>query len=229
MSEYNYCEEIKTKYKVDEFNSKTLSYRINGFIKACNMNLENSVCNKDISTHRLEYDKLEYVNNENNKIQYTINLTKNTSDDAKVSLVGKYDDLSFSFINYIDEDEHYNKIRELPFRLSLTNEFDGFKYDLEINTISKYRTKFIIRKGKEEMLIPYIISFQANILDFSLVLKLIKSFVINPDLVFTSYSDVMNKKNPTITCSDLGKGIVEDESLNEPVKGIKKIIRSLFK
>ena len=41
--------------------------------------------------------------------------------------------------------------------------------------------------------------------------------------------DVMDKKNPTLTCGDLGKGIIEDDSLDEPVTGVKKIIRSLFK
>ena len=230
MNEYNYCEEIRTKYKVDELYSKTLDYRINGFLKACNMNLENSLCKKDISTHRLEYNKLEYFNKDNSEIQYSVKLTKNTGDDeTRLTISGNYGDLKLSFSNYIDDDKNYDKISELPFNISLSKVVDNFKYDLEIVTLSKSRTKFIVRKGNEKMIVPYIITFQANVLDFSIILKLVKGFVINPELVFASYKDVMEKKNPTLTCSDLGKGIVEDESLNEPVKGVRRVIRSLFK
>ena len=230
MNEYDYCEEIKTQYKVEELNSKTLTYRINGFLKACNMNLENSLCKKDIRTHRLEYDTLEYVNKDDSEIKYSVILTKNTNDDkSRMSLSGNYGDLKLSFSNYIDDDKNYDKISEIPFKVSLSKVVDIFKYDLEISTVSKTRTKFIIRKGNDKMIVPYIITFQANVLDFSIILKIIKGFVINPELVFDSYSDVMNKKNPTLTCNDLSKGMVEDESLDEPVKGIRRVVRSLFK
>lgn len=225
MDEYDYCEDIRVKYKVAELNSKTLKYRINGFLKACNMNLENSICTKDISDF-----KLEYVNKNNQEEQYNINFYLSYNDKGNnVTMSGDYNDLNFRYINYYDNDKNYNKINEIPFYIDLKKEYEDFKYELEVITLNKSRTRFIIRKSNDKMLLPYIIMFQANVLDFSIILKLVKAFVSHPELVFKSYKDVMDKKNPTLTCGDLGKGIIEDDSLDEPVTGVKKIIRSLFK
>lgn len=225
MDEYDYCEDIRVQYKVAELNSKTLKYRINGFLKACNMNLENSTCTKDIGDF-----KIEYINKNNQEEQYNINFYFGSNDKGNnITISGNYNDLNFRFTNYYDGDKNYGKINELPFYISLKNRYQDFKYDMEVATHNKSRTKFIIRKYTDKMLVPYIITFQANVLDFSIILKLVKAFVSNPELVFTSYSDVMDKKNPTLTCGDLNKGIIEDESLDEPVTGVKRIIRSLFK
>lgn len=230
MEEYNFSEEIKDKYKVNVLNSKTLSYRINGFIKACNMDLGNSMCSKEITTHRLEYAKLEYNNQDNSDINYNIRFFMDNNENGNyVSLNGNYNGIKLEFTNYIDDDNNYEKIYELPFKVSLKTKKDNFEYDLEIATLSKLNNKFILRKNNEKMLVPYIITFKANILDFGIILRLIKSFVNDPEQLFNEYNSIFNQKECIFNNKDITKSIVKDDSLEEPVKGLKKIIRRLFK
>lgn len=230
MEEYDFTEEIKDKYKVEELNSKTLDYRINGFIKACNMDLSKSVCSKEITTHHLEYSKLEYNNQDNTDNNYSVKFFKDTNDKGNyISISGNYNDLDFRFINYVDNDNNYNKIYELPFSVLLKKEKDIFNYDLEIVTLSKYNTKFILRKNNEKMLIPSIITFKANILDFGIILRLIKSFVNDPEQIFDEYNKTFKQKECTFNNKDITKSIIKDDTLEEPVKGLKKVIRNLFK
>jgi hypothetical protein len=143
--------------------------------------------------------------------------------------MGNYNDIEVSFTNFTDKDKNYNKINELPFRLSIVKNFNDYIYTMDIVTIANPKVKFIIRKNSEKMMLPLVISFYANILDFSLILKLVKSFVVNPELVHTNYSEIIKQKSTGFTNGDLIKGITNDESLDEPVKGFKKLIRSLFK
>ena len=60
MEEYNYCEELREKYNIVELDSKTLDYHINGFINACNMDLSNSPCTKEIGGMFLPYINKQY-------------------------------------------------------------------------------------------------------------------------------------------------------------------------
>ncbi len=228
MNEYNFVNDIKSKYRIDELESKTLEYRINGFIKACDMDLEKGVLSKDFS-----HSNIEYVYTKNEEIEKPFDLkffrSNNEKEGSSLTLMGNYNDIEVSFTNFTNKDKNYNKINELPFRLSIVKNFNDYIYTMDIVTIANPKVKFIIRKNSEKMMLPLVISFYANILDFSLILKLVKSFVVNPELVHTNYSEIIKQKSTGFTNGDLIKGITNDESLDEPVKGFKKLIRSLFK
>lgn len=225
MNEYNFVNEIKNKYKVEELDSKTLEYRINGFIKACGMNLENGNITKDISSN-----KLEYANIKNDEENYSINFYRSFSDEFGngFNFLGNYHDLEVSFINYYEKDRK-DKITSLPFKVSIDKNYNEYSYTLDITGVFKNRVKFILSKDREKVMLPNVISFYANVCDFGMILNLVKSFVSNPETVFNIYNQIIKKRSTGFTNGDLNKGITKDDSLNEPVEGIKKYIRTLFK
>ncbi len=227
MSDYNFVEEIKNRYKVDELNSNTLTYRINSFISACNMNLENSVLSKDISATNLEYANLTSEDGKAFDLKFFRNYKE--KEGRYFTLMGNYGDLDVLFTNYYDKDKNYSKINELPFKISLKKKYNNFDYSMDIVMESKPRVKFAIRKNSDKMMLPYVISFPANVLDFGLILKMVKSFVNDPESLLSTYDKCLKQKGTSLTNGDLIKGITNDESLDEPVKGFKKVIRSLFK
>ena len=103
-------------------------------------------------------------------------------------------------------------------------------YGLNIETIDRLRTKFVIHKTRElksNFLYDEVV-FYANVLDFSTILKLVKSFVYNPVLVFNTYSEINEKYKTVLKTSDLNKGIMQDENLDKPVNGIRKKIKSII-
>ena len=217
MSDYNFVESIKNEFKVDELNSNTLTYRINNFIKACNMNLSDGIISKENSS---------LINIKSDDYDLKFFKDSNEQEGNSFVLIGNYDDIEVSFTNFYDNDKKVNKINELPFRLSLVKNYNDIIYTMDINTTTYPTVKFTIGRNKE---LPQVISFQANILDFSIILKLVKSFTTNPEFVYDTYNNIINQKNIILTNGDLNKGIIKDDSLDEPVKGFKKIIRRLFK
>lgn len=225
MNEYNFVNEIKNRYKVEELDSKTLEYRINSFIKACGINLENGIITKDISSN-----KLEYANIKCNEENYSINFYRTFSYElgSGFTLLGEYQDLELSFINYYKKDKNKKKINNLPFKISVDKKIDDCSYTLDI-TGNKNRVKFIISMNKAKSMLPSVISFYANVLDFGVILRLVNAFVTNPELVIDSYSEVIKKNSACFTNTDLYKGVSQDNSLDEPVEGIKKFVRTLFK
>ena len=227
MSDYNFVEEIKNKYRVNELNSNTLAYRINGFISACNMNLENSILFKDVSSNNLEYANLKSEDGKTFDLKFFRNCKQ--KEGKYFTLMGNYEDLEVIFTNYYDKDKNYNKINELPFKISLKKEFNDFEYSMDIVMESKPRVKCAIRKNSDKMMLPQVISFPANVFDFGLILKIVKSFVNDPESLLSTYDNCLKQKGTSLTNGDLIKGISNDEKLEEPVKGIKKLVRSLFK
>lgn len=223
MAEYNFCEEIRDKYQVEELNSKTLEYRINGFIYACNMDLANSECVKYVSPNRTQFI------NKRNDDKYDIHFTRLCDREKGNSfvLLGKYGKLNILFINYFAEDKRKGRINEIPFCVSLGTMYNNLAYQLDMNTISKSRVKLVLKKIKEGEMIPNIINFEVNINDFSKVLKLVKSFVNNPELVFVAYREILNRKNVVFTNRELDVGLVVDEKLDKPTSKTQKILRKL--
>ena len=91
MGEYSYCGEIREKYAINDLDSKTLTYRIDGFIKACNMNLEDCYFTKEISSFRMPYIN---IHNDNAGLNYDVNFAYNYDHDMgkNYSLFGKYNE-----------------------------------------------------------------------------------------------------------------------------------------
>ena len=209
------------------FNNKTFEYRINGFARACNMHNIEVLRNSGVLFNtKKKNDDIKY---------YIVASTGGKSEKGYgVTLSGYYGDLSFTFTNYRNLNKDIiridRKILELPFSISLFKNIDKDIYHLEIETINGMETKFTITKSRDlkNKILSSKVSFYANVLDFSKILKLVKSFVYNPILVFNTYNEVINSKKITITNSDLNKAILQDENLDKPVSKIKKKIKNII-
>ena len=226
MEEYNFVDEIKKEFNVGELESATLKYRINGFIYACNMNLEDSICVKRISPTRLPYINKK----KEEETSYDINFTlgRDREKGRSTILLGKYGDLNVYFVNYYDQDKRKDRVNEIPFQIVVAKMYHDYAYQIDIQTVSNSQVKFIIKKSKESEMLPGIVSFLANITDFSKVLKLVKSFVHNPELVFVAYDNVVNSKDIVFTTRDLNVALVKDEKLDKPTSKTGKILKKLL-
>ncbi len=202
------------------FDNKTLIYRINGFAHACKMDdvkvIENS----------------EMIFNMTNPIYYiTTSTVDNDSRGQGITINGCYDDLFFSFTNFYKERKNLNrKIMELPFSIDLVKKIGEDTYELQVETINGMETRFNITKLQEyrDRTISTNTTFYANVREFGSVLKLVKSFVYNPVLVWIIYNEVINKKKIVLTGSDLQKGCMQDERLDKPICKTQKILKKII-
>lgn len=214
----------------DAFNNKTLRYRINGFAYACNM--------RDIGITRragVLFNGSGLNNYRNNKVinEHSYFISTSESSDKKVksvSLSGQYNDLSFSFVNYYDHEKKLDrKIVDLPFSISLEKKVDDYTYQFDVKTDNGDRVKFIFTKYKEDKnrTLRDEVAFYANVLDFSKILKIVKSFVYNPQLVFNTYNEIMQQQHIVFTNNMLDKMVMQDANLDKPMGKIKKKIKSI--
>ena len=217
------------------FNNKTLKYRINGFAHACKMDdidvTSNIVVNGSDNFGVLFSSKKNKKNNDCPDYYITVSTNKGDYRGKAIDLNGYYDDLNFSFINYHNFKDNLNrKICEIPFCINLTKTIDKDTYILHTETINGMETKFSITKSREykDKTITSNMTFYANVLDFSQILKLVKSFVYNPKLVFTTYNEVINSKKIVLNNNDINRGIMQDKSLDKPIGKIKKKIKSII-
>ena len=228
MSEYNLYEELKKKINVEDLNSKTLSYRINGFVYACNMKLEDAGWFKCFTQN-----KKPYINkHEDNKdVKYSINfgLSYDNQKGKFCAIIGKYNDLEVYFINYYDEDKKKDRINEIPFHISIKKGNNNSFYKLSINTMSRSSVYFDLEKKSEKERFPNCLNFVAKNKDFSRILKLIKSFVDNPEIVFIAYNDVMSGKDIHFTKREMNAAIMEDKKLDKPTSKSAKILKKTNK
>lgn len=233
MSKYSFykemCDEFSTIEKID---SKTLEYRFDMFLLACTNDLtvlENSKpvqCTGD--------NGLPYVNKSknNDEEKYNINfcLNYNHTRGKSVVLMGMYNSLNLMFINYCDSDKRKNEINELPFHIKLGETFDDVHYEMEIKGEPKEHTKFILKKYHNDTEYFNSLVFYANIVEFGDILKLVNSFVKDPKTIYERYNKTIDNKKIMITYNDLKNNFISSEdTLCEPVKGLKKITKKLFK
>ena len=226
------------------FNNKTLRYRINGFAHACKMDdvevIKNIAVNKPFWLESGPYEE-HTVNSgvifstKGKKTcegpNYFIAVNKNDKGDfgKNITITGHYDDLNFSFVNYFDSKKLDKKVCELPFKISLAKLVGNDNFVLNIETVNGIETKITFSKYREhkKRTISYTRSFYVNILDFSNVLKLVKAFVYNPNLVFDIYNEVIDNKKIVFTGSDFKKAVMQDEKLDKPVNKVKKLVKNI--
>ena len=221
MGEYNFCDEIKERYHIEELDSETLRYRINGFVNACKMNLDGCISAKGISITRTPYISIE---NDEDGLVYDIKYFRNYKHRNGKSCVlsGKYNDIDFVFTNYFNRDRNKNRINEIPFSISLSNDYDGTGYFIGMVTTIDTMVQFIIMRFNEKQTDKIV--FYSSIDDFSSVLKIVRLFVENPEKVFNIYRDIMNEKEVIFTRGELNKALSDADELDKPkVKTRKKI------
>ena len=226
MGEYSFCNELKEEYKIEELNSETLKYRIDGFIHACDMDLSDSPCSKEISKTRMPY-----INKHSTKedMNYSINFIRSYDKENGNGfvLLGKYNDLNIYFVNYFDKDKKRIVLMR-SFHITIDKKYEDLLYQLDIKTTSNLRTKFVIKKNVKPDMLPSIVSFQSIFSDFGQILILVESFVYNPDITFNV---VLNEKinSRVLSSKYLNDPLVVDEKLDKPVNGIRKIIKKNIK
>ena len=228
MEEYDFCKEIMNIYKVEELNSETLKYRINKFIYACGMDLTDSIWSEDISKTNLPYVCKKKSDGD---ITYNINFARDYDREKGKNfiLIGQYNELKLMLVNYFEKDKRKDIVNEIPFHILLSKEYMEATYQLEIKNIHNLRAKFILKKNKANDMLPSIVAFQSNVVDFGKILKLVKSFVYNPDLVFKVYDEKLNSKEIVFTNKDLDAALVVDDKLDKPMTGIQKIFKKIRK
>ncbi len=203
----------------DIFDNKTMRYRINGFARACNMN--------DL----LISGNSKILRSNNNDYFIALNVLGNKGENS-VTLSGDYKDFHFSFINYYDinkSNQLDRSIIDLPFSITIIKTVDQETYKLEINTIEKKTTEFKITKSREfkHRSLYNDFTFVAPVMDFSEILKLIKSFIFNPVYVFNTYNEIRENYRVIYTNHDFNKPIIQDERLDKPMSKIHKLIKRL--
>ena len=226
------------------FNNKTLTYRINGFAKACGMN------NLKTDVKRLSNSVLFYRNENKGNTQedpsYYIALNPTTKDEG-LSISGYYGNINFVFDNYFNEDMDLDSdVLDLPYSISIYKTFDNKEKVMTPETVL-YSTKdseklsvryytfhltiekldnvtiFVIEKyqeGKSNTLFSKI-AFCNDNTEFSETLKLIKAFIYNPELVYITYGEVMKNKIVSFTNDEIDSAIMQDYSLDKPVVKVK--------
>ena len=228
MQDFSFFNEMSEEFAaIEKIDSETLKYRFDKFVCACDMELNDSKPVKCTGDNGLPYINKSKKNDEK---EYNINFALNYDHKRGKSIVlmGKYNDLNLMFVNYCDTDTNKDRINEIPFFIKLGKVYNGSSYVLEIQSEYKSRVRFILRKDNEKMMIPRAIVFHSNVLYFGKIQKLVKSFVNNPEYPYKKYNDVCEKKDTVFSNADLNAGLLEDNTLDEPVKGVKKLIRSLF-
>lgn len=220
MGEFNFSKVLGACSYYDELNSKTLEYRINGFIYACNFNLDSDKCDKKrFLLDNMYYNGLVFNPEEDEECDFVIKRKYDVKNGDYFYMVGHSKDLNFVFNNYYGKKHIDNRVLDIPFDITLDKQFNDIVYQIIIETNSGINTKFIIIKENSEKL-----CFYANILDFSKVLNIVKSFVINPEIVYTTYNEIKNNKRIDFSNTELNEVINKDEKLEKPAgKFVKKL------
>lgn len=228
MEKFDLCCDLKDVMSVSELDSNTITYRINNFIYACNINIEDgvykSIVNGDAyKTARKELDNEDYIT-----VSFLNNDTR--KDNKSFILEGKVNDLTFAFINNYDSNVMKEDVKELPFNISITKNYNECEYSLKMESVDKIKVTFkISRKHNKNPELNSQQSFHANILDFSKILRIVKAFNDNPQRLFKASEDIFyNEIAARFTNTQINKLGVRDKELDKPLSKIKKKIKFLL-
>jgi hypothetical protein len=213
----NFYEEIKNIFD-DDLDRKTLEYRINCFIHACDIDLTESNWEKIISEIGIPYIN---KTGSNHNISFAKTLDRRRGKNAV--LIGKYRNLDFCFINYFGWDNKKRQIIEYPYSISLAKYIKEKAYCLKIDAIDTNEIKVNVIESSKDGTIKQEIEFSSKYIEFNKVLKFIKGFVNNPELIFDTYDRETNNDFMNI----LNKVSIEDDELNKPEGMLKKLFKKL--
>ena len=205
MGKFDLCNDLKDVISVIELYSNTISYRINNFLYACNINMEDGVNKSIVNSDAYKMARKELDNNNYIEISFLNNDSKN--DNKSFILEGKVNDLAFSFINNYDVSVMKEAVKELPFNINITKYYNDFEYNLKMESVDKKRVFFRIhRKHINNNMLNSQQAFYANILDFSKILRTIKSFNNNPWAFYKTSEDILyNEIDARFTNTQINK------------------------
>ena len=231
MEEFNFSKNLNTMLKMTELDSVTLAYCINGFMYACNVDTDNAIYKDVITRDDYKSATLTWNNDEDNHVRLSFSKILDKKDSTFLAINGEYKGLKFDYLNNYDNEILGKNVKYLPFVIKLVKEHEGFLYDMKMELIDKRRVVFNLkRKSNSNRILSYHRCFYANILEFSKILRIVKAFNDDPEMLFDTCNDIfINEVKPSLTNNQINKLGSKDDKLNEPVSSkIKKKIKLLL-
>lgn len=212
------------------FNNKTLKYRINGFAKACRIEVP-------IDTDKGNQTCLFYKGKDKDE-KYFIAIG-GSPDGIKLS--GYYGDLNFTFVNYYNKQDDLDaNIVDLPFDIVLFKTFrkgdetieDSLNYahntDGKVLNIDNlvYRLTIsgrdcicvTVEESREDRSKTFLhtTTFYTDNKDFSDILKLIKLFIVSHELLLLNIDKIMRTRVNVFSDEEFDTLLMEDNRLDKP-------------
>ena len=226
MIKINSCDDIRKLLSEKEFDSEIIKNRMECFLKSCSINIDDeSKCNDK----KCDIEYVDYYNElgtTSSSVQYNRN----------ISINGEYDDLKFVFTLTYNIDTTKNEIRNIPFMIHLNKNYDDSIYCLKMESIDFYngrnnrRVVFnIYKKSRNNFKLVIHRCFYSNISDFDKVLRIVKSFVNNPESVFKICNDIMIRDMKSkFTNNDIKKFSIKEDNSSKLLIKLKKKVKLLI-
>lgn len=210
-------------------NNKTLKYRIDGFAKACRIEVP-------IDTDKGDQTCLYYETKDKEKIFIALG---GNSDGIKLS--GYYGDLNFTFVNYYNEqDDLDTEIVDLPFDIVLSKTYrkgdktiedplnyahntdgkpltiDNLVYRLTIS--GRNRICVTVEESREDRSKTFVHStkFYTDYKEFNDILKLIKLFIVSHELLLLNIDKIMRTRVNEFSNEEFDTLLMDDNRLDKP-------------
>ena len=219
MEEFSFGKLFSEEMHIKELGSITMEYRVNSFLKACNLLLNDKEYDKILKQYEHTYTRgLIYNLGKENQISiYAVKQQDDKYGDY-IHINGKTKNMVFSFDNYYEERKIDKRILELPYKMDIVKEYNNSIYEIKINAM--YNGEFIFDITKDDNTI----SFYINPIELHKMLKIINSFVNNPEVVYNTYNEIMYNKKFIFSSSDLNKGSINGIEFEKPkYKLVKKV------
>ena len=217
MEEFDFGKVFSEEMHIKEISSKTLRYRINNFLKACNVDLSDKEYEKVLKQYEHVFTRGLIYNfgNEDQLSIYAVKQQDNKLGDY-IHMYGRSKEFSFSFDNYYENKNLDKKIVDVPFNIII--KFNNVDYGLRMETVFHKEVAFMVTKKLQS------ISFYSSPVDFEQVLEVISAFVYNPEEVFKIYNSIYNQKRIEFSNAELNIGATNGE---EFVKPSKKYVKNM--
>ena len=191
MGDFNLREDIQSALRISELSSVTLSYYVNGFAKAMNMNLSGGSY-EDIYNR----GRYNFARKESGDGSYSISIRKIQFDTEKccsqLQICGMYYGFNIDYSVLYNERINKDRILELPFSISITSHDEKYSFmaERQKGQRQKGRGVTIALRGEAENG-PCQFGFYVKISDFSIILEAIHSFVSSPASFFGQYYNIV--------------------------------------
>lgn len=217
MEEFDFSKIFSEEMHIKEINSKTLGYRINSFLKACNIDLKDKEYDKILKQYEHVFTR-GLVYNYGETDQFTIYAVKQQDqrNGDYVHMYGYNKEFSFAFDNYYENRKLDKKIVDIPFNILI--KFNNINYGLRMETVFHKAVSFMVTKDIQDL------TFYNSVVDFEQILDIVSAFVTNPEEVYRIYSRIYNQKRIHFSTAELSIGTVNGEKFEKPSKKyVKKI------
>lgn len=226
----DFCSKIKDINPIKALDNETVKYRLNSFIKVCNIDMETAVCKKanyeDANMIVFEYDEDDYIvfaissNNEDGNIHNIIDA------EYKGLKVHFYDSFSPSILK--------KGYRQIPVNITIEKIVDSnISYKLKI--LSTYQKIVEISIAKHDDINKpsdsYDYTYQCSINGFSDVLSLISQFIKDPQVFYNQrIKEVLRHIKIRLNAQQADLLLRDSDEFAEPKeRGIfKKAIGTIF-